>query len=404
MLIEFAVMHNEDALTGSNDETRAAPQTPQVKRFGLIGDPIAHSLSPALFRAGYGLGIGNSKEHATGHNTEFPVKTGKYSYDLIEGADFETSYRRFLDGYQGINVTAPFKEPAFAKADIRSPECQKIGATNLLVKTPEGIKAYNSDYSGIILSLLTAMHPDIDAEQFLTFLNGNAPQTSKESSGTPIAHNCNNEESSSGDGTTHGFIPGENTVTETKVQKHGKSRKALIVGCGGAGKAAAVAAGDLGFTVTLMNRTTDKAAAIASALPEYGFKIMQTENFAETFAESDIVIYTLPCPLPELDSLLNHGTETTGKSMGNGSTEKIGKNTRISNNTDRRNHVSKIILEANYRNPSFTPDILQRLNRIFPGLQYIPGQQWLLYQAFAGYVHFTGDIPDLKAMLPVLGH
>lgn len=365
-LIEFAVMHNEDALTGNNDETRAVPQTPQVKRFGLIGDPIAHSLSPALFRAGYG--------------------TREYTYDLIEGADFETSYRRFLDGYQGINVTAPFKELAFAKADIRSPECRKIGATNLLVKTPEGIKAYNSDYSGIILSLLTAMHPDIDAEQFLTFLN------------------CNNEESSSGGGTTHGVIPGENTVTETKVQKHGKSRKALIVGCGGAGKAAAVAAGDLDFTVTLMNRTTDKAAAIESALPEYGFKVMQTENFAETFAESDIVIYTLPCPLPELDSLLNHGTETTGKSMGNGSTEKIGKNTRISNNIDRRNHVSKIILEANYRNPSFTPDILQRLNRIFPGLQYIPGQQWLLYQAFAGYVHFTGDIPDLKAMLPVLGH
>lgn len=382
-LIEFAVMHNEDSLTGSNDETRAAPQTPQVKRFGLIGDPIAHSLSPALFRAGYG--------------------TGEYTYDLIEGADFETSYHRFLDGYQGINVTAPFKELAFAKADIRSPECRKIGATNLLVKTPEGIKAYNSDYSGVIMSLLTAMNPEMDAEQFLPFLNGIASQSSEEPYGVQCAHKENSEESS-GSGTTHSVISGENTVTETKVQKHGKSRKALIVGCGGAGKAAAVAAGDLGFTVTLMNRTTDKAAAIASALPEYGFKIMQTENFAETFAESDIVIYTLPCPLPELDSLLNHGTETTGKSMGNGSTEKIGKNTRISNNTDRRNHVSKIILEANYRNPSFTPDILQRLNRIFPGLQYIPGQQWLLYQAFAGYVHFTGDIPDLKAMLPVLGH
>ena len=47
-----------------------------MKKFGLIGDPIAHSLSPSLFRAGYG---------------------GKYPYELIEGASFESSWRRFED-------------------------------------------------------------------------------------------------------------------------------------------------------------------------------------------------------------------------------------------------------------------------------------------------------------------
>ena len=97
-------------------------------KFGLIGHPIAHSLSPALFKAGY---------------------DGRYPYELIETADFEKAYERFLEGYDGINVTAPFKELAFAKADILSPECKTIGATNLLVKTPEGIKAYNSDYLGV---------------------------------------------------------------------------------------------------------------------------------------------------------------------------------------------------------------------------------------------------------------
>ena len=97
-------------------------------KFGLIGHPIAHSLSPALFKAGY---------------------DGRYPYELIETADFEEAYERFLEGYDGINVTAPFKELAFAKADILSPECKTIGATNLLVKTPEGIKAYNSDYLGV---------------------------------------------------------------------------------------------------------------------------------------------------------------------------------------------------------------------------------------------------------------
>lgn len=97
-------------------------------KFGLIGHPIAHSLSPALFKAGY---------------------DGRYPYELIETADFEKAYQRFLDGYDGINVTAPFKELAFAKADILSEECLAVKATNLLVKTPEGIKAYNSDYLGV---------------------------------------------------------------------------------------------------------------------------------------------------------------------------------------------------------------------------------------------------------------
>ena len=98
------------------------------RKFGLIGYPIAHSLSPALFKAGY---------------------DGKYPYELIETPDFEEAYQRFLDGYDGINVTAPFKELAFAKADILSDECKAIGATNLLIKTPEGVKAYNSDYLGV---------------------------------------------------------------------------------------------------------------------------------------------------------------------------------------------------------------------------------------------------------------
>ena len=101
-----------------------------MRKFGLIGHPIGHSLSPALFKAGY---------------------DGRYTYDLIETPDFEEAYQRFLDGYDGINVTAPFKELAIRKADILSEECKAIGATNLLVKTPEGIKAYNSDYLGVRL-------------------------------------------------------------------------------------------------------------------------------------------------------------------------------------------------------------------------------------------------------------
>ena len=145
-----------------------------MKRFGLIGHPISHSLSPALFKAGY---------------------DGRYPYELIETADFEEAYARFLEGYDGINVTAPFKELAFAKADILSDECRAIGATNLLVKTPEGVKAYNSDYLGVRMWLMET-----------------------------AGGSC-------------------------------KGLSVLTVGLGGAGKAAAAAAESLGMEVIRMNRT-----------------------------------------------------------------------------------------------------------------------------------------------------
>ena len=92
-----------------------------MDRYGLIGHPIGHSLSPRLFRAAY---------------------NGKYPYDLIDFHDFKEAWIRFLEGYRAINVTAPFKTDAFAAADWKSPECERCGATNLCLNTPDGIKAY----------------------------------------------------------------------------------------------------------------------------------------------------------------------------------------------------------------------------------------------------------------------
>ena len=173
-------------------------------KFGLIGHPIAHSLSPALFGAGY--------------DSRFP-------YDLIQGEDFETSYQRFIEEYDGINVTAPFKELAYAKADLPSEECRLIKATNLLIKTSEGIRAYNSDFLGVRL-WLTEVLSDPEWEQ--------RAYTLRSHSGT-----CQ--------------------VT------------ALVTGCGGAGKAAAAAAASLGMKVVLMNRNHDRAVSLANDLKEAGY-------------------------------------------------------------------------------------------------------------------------------------
>ena len=272
-------------------------------KFGLIGHPIEHSLSPALFKAGY---------------------DGRYPYDLIQTSDFEEAYTRFLEGYDGINVTAPFKEPAIKKADILSEECQAIGATNLLVKTPEGIKAYNSDYLGVRLWI-----------KKISRLASLARNDNEE-----IARNDNEE-----------------------AGRDDKMPTILIVGLGGAGKAAAEAAKSLGCDVILMNRT------------RYNEEIRPLSEFREAFKTADIVIYNLPVRLPELD-LLDHTDFVGGK--------------------------PKHILEANYRNPSFDNSLIQKLKEIHPLTDYTGGKTWLLLQALTGYEIFTGEKPDLEKMTACL--
>ena len=272
-------------------------------KFGLIGHPIAHSLSPALFKAGY---------------------DGRYPYELIQTDDFEQAYERFLNDYDGINVTAPFKELAFSKADILSEECSLIGATNLLVKTAEGIKAFNSDYLGVKLWLSEAY------------------EGMKRTLPTPL-----------------------NATT-------------LVVGLGGAGKAAAVAAHSLGFDLILMNRDMSKAEAMATRLEsmtEHSNKIevRLLTDFSDCFREADIIIYNIPAAIPQL-------AEISVPAEGG----------------------PKHVLEANYKDPSFDKELINRLLGNNPESSYTSGKTWLLYQAVTGYELFTGEKPDLEKMSAVI--
>ena len=62
--------------------------------------------------------------------------------------------------------------------------------------------------------------------------------------------------------------------------------------------------------------------------------------------------------------------------------------------------AAKVIFEANYKNPSFSGEVMERLKE--GDAQYVSGNKWLLYQALTGYVKFTGEIPDLEAMEQVM--
>jgi shikimate 5-dehydrogenase len=288
-------------------------------KFGLIGHPIEHSLSPALFKAGY---------------------DGRYPYELIQTDDFEEAYARFLKEYDGINVTAPFKELAIRKADILSEECQAIGATNLLVKTPEGIKAYNSDYLGVRLwieeiSRLASLARN-DREE--------AARNDKEETGRN-----DREEAARNDREEDG--------------RNDRMTRVLIVGLGGAGKAAKAAAESLGFDTSIINRT------------QYTPEIKSLKDFRQEFLKADIIIYNLPVRINEIDELTQDDLSYCGR---------------------------KVILEANYRNPSFDKELIAKLKEHHHMLEYTGGETWLLLQALTGYEIFTGEKPDLEKMTACL--
>ena len=226
-------------------------------KFALIGHPAAGSLSPVLFNAAFG---------------------SRHTYELIDSPSFAECWQKFLGGYSGINVTAPYKQDAFARCLELSGNAAATGAVNLVLK--DGLRGYNTDVDGVMYAL---------------------------------------------DG-----IRGET---------------ALVVGTGGAARAAIAGAERLGFRVGVTGRSPEKVAALEELF-----------GLGPASVCPDVVIYTLPGSAPVPQGL---------------------------------RFADAVILEANYRNPVLT-DI--------PCRQYISGRRWLLGQAVTGFKLFTGEEPSVAAM------
>lgn len=110
-----------------------------MKRLGVIGWPVAHSRSPAMFRAAF---------EACGLDD--------WSYQRLPLPEemFEETVRALpASGFVGANVTIPHKHAALALADSASESARAIGAANTLTFTPEGIEAENTDAPGAVAAL-----------------------------------------------------------------------------------------------------------------------------------------------------------------------------------------------------------------------------------------------------------
>jgi len=109
-----------------------------MKLLGIIGDPITHSLSPAM------------------HNAVLRKAGFPFFYMPFHVA--AANLRAFLKDVPliplaGFNVTIPHKEAVRKQLAWVSPEAKAIGAVNTVVVSGKKLKGYNTDAEGYLRSL-----------------------------------------------------------------------------------------------------------------------------------------------------------------------------------------------------------------------------------------------------------
>lgn len=117
------------------------PICDQPRLVGLLGWPIAHSLSPAL------------------HNRAFRQAGLNWRYLLLPVAPdhlAEVVAGLVGRGFVGANVTAPYKQAVIPLLDELAPEAEAIGAVNTLVVRQGRLIGHNTDASGFLSSLTRA--------------------------------------------------------------------------------------------------------------------------------------------------------------------------------------------------------------------------------------------------------
>lgn len=160
---------------------------------GLIGNPVEHTMSPAIH---------NTIAEETGQNlvyVPFHVPEGKVR-EAVEGA--------YALNLLGCNVTVPYKSAVIPWLKELDPLAERIGAVNTLVRTQDGFKGYNTDMPGLYRALA--------------------------SDGIAL-----------------------------------RGERVIILGAGGVARAVAVMLADEAEEILILNRTVEKAQAIADEVNGY---------------------------------------------------------------------------------------------------------------------------------------
>lgn len=213
-------------------------------RFGLIGYPLSHSLSPRLHRAALaGLNL-----------------AGEYQLRPVSPDEADTALPQIVDELRcghwlGVNITIPYKTRIIPLVDVCDPQVQALGAANTLIRREGKIWAENTD--------LPAFKAD---------LSRNWPEIGLSS----------------------------------------QKRLALILGAGGAARAAAAALLQDGWQVTVAARRIEQGWALQQALAAFGeihlIVLRGDSAFQQWVKETSLLVNATPvgmwpdwqdCPWPE---------------------------------------------------------------------------------------------------------
>lgn len=145
----FATFHHERALAPGQlsyeqmtSIYRYDSITAQTEVYGVIADPIGHSLSPLIHNAGFQQ-LGLNKVY-------IPIRVPREELATFmeEAAEW---------GIKGLSVTIPHKEAILDKLTQVDAAVQGIGATNTVVFDGKQRLGYNTDYEAALTSLEEAI-------------------------------------------------------------------------------------------------------------------------------------------------------------------------------------------------------------------------------------------------------
>lgn len=126
---------------------------PAEVRCGVVGDPIAHSLSPVLHRAGFAeLGV-----------------VASYDATRVAAGGLAEHVAGLPTPWRGLSVTAPLKREALALAAEVTDTALAAGGANTLVRLPEGRgwSADNTDLPGAVAAVRERYAGDVHAVTIL---------------------------------------------------------------------------------------------------------------------------------------------------------------------------------------------------------------------------------------------
>ena len=130
-----------------------------ANRFVVIGNPVAHSLSPEI-HARFGRQLGIDLDYGT-------------LFAPLD--DFVGTTRAFFSaGGRGANVTVPFKVEALQLAHSRSERAQLAGAANVLTARNGALEAENTDGAGLVADLTSNLGVEMRGARVLILGAGGA--------------------------------------------------------------------------------------------------------------------------------------------------------------------------------------------------------------------------------------